>query len=436
MGQVLDPKENNVIPNDKIERSFIGIDAGGSSTCAVLVSHTGILKKVTYGDVTNPLVQGFEASLAIFISLLKPLLLVKNLGPPTVIIALSGGESPQLRDRYICCLQNAIDFPDGSKIFVCHDLLAPLGLIIPNGKKIQQLIKQSAPPTFAVLIAGTGSVAGCFSIMKGPANEVHDNEISFRGPEFSVRHVGKVGGWGPLLGDGGSAYRIAMTTLSLSLRAYDGMNITEETQSKVLNRFSKTRILDFSKKILEHALSHFSVPCGPIERMFDDLVVFIHNTNCTRGHIAALTRKLTNLLEKGNGVCEHVFTEAADELGRMLVVAVEKSQSEGRSIPTAVCAMGGVFGAWRVPCFQTSFQQAITPLRNMGVNVVIQDTNLSHASNSADKNPCVGFACARLAAVAYGYEGDAWEQNTQVKSVKGAIHVKCQRVRLNNTQVK
>ncbi len=108
----------------------------------------------------------------------------------------------------------------------------------------------------------------------------------------------KIGGWGPVYGDEGSAYRIAQHALTSAARAYDGRGpqtalLPAVTQALGLNDFRET-------------------------------VTRIYSKNMEPREIATLSRVVYETAEAGDEVARNIFTEAGENLAEGVAAALRQ----------------------------------------------------------------------------------------------------------------
>ena len=127
----------------------------------------------------------------------------------------------------------------------------------------------------------------------------------------------KVGGWGPVYGDEGSAYRIGQTALRIAARAYDGRG----PQTMLVGALLKAlRLGDFR------------------ETMFR---VYVEKMEPRQ--IAALSRVAYEVAEAGDEAARKIFLQAGDELAEEVLAAIKNlNLQQGESL---VSYQGSVFEA-------------------------------------------------------------------------------------------
>jgi N-acetylglucosamine kinase-like BadF-type ATPase len=108
----------------------------------------------------------------------------------------------------------------------------------------------------------------------------------------------KVGGWGPIYGDEGSAYRIGQMALRASAKAFDG-------------RGPATLLTDALPGAL--GLSEFR-----------ETVTRVYEQGMEAREIAALARVAYEVAEGGDAVARDIFNRAADELVESVIAAIRQ----------------------------------------------------------------------------------------------------------------
>lgn len=108
----------------------------------------------------------------------------------------------------------------------------------------------------------------------------------------------KVGGWGPIFGDEGSAYGIAQSCLRSAARSYDG-------------RGRKTALLDTITKALG-------------VDSFDESLARIYLDEMEPRDIAALSRNCYAAAEAGDDVAVSIFRQAGSDLAEAVASAIQR----------------------------------------------------------------------------------------------------------------
>ncbi|YAF96525.1 MAG: N-acetylglucosamine kinase [Nodularia sp. CChRGM 3473] len=183
---------------------ILGIDGGGSKTVCILMNHQcQIIGRGAAGPSNYQSIGRQAALISIQSAIASAISNAKKLTNPLKITAICLGLAGvgraadiEIVKGIIQELQNIQTSPiiwdlSPSKITICNDAL--IALIGGIGHDVG-----------IVVAAGTGSIV------------------------FGRNHQGntkRVGGWGYLLGDEGSAYKIAVTGMQATLKSYDGREI-------------------------------------------------------------------------------------------------------------------------------------------------------------------------------------------------------------------
>ncbi len=127
----------------------------------------------------------------------------------------------------------------------------------------------------------------------------------------------KVGGWGPVYGDEGSAYRIGQTALRVAAMAHDG-------------RGRSTMLVNALLKVLD--LSTFP---ETLERVYVEKM--------EPRQIAALSRVAYEVAASGDEAAREIFIQAGEELAEAVVAAARRLNMQEREL--YVSYQGSVFEA-------------------------------------------------------------------------------------------
>lgn len=216
------------------------VDGGGSKCTAVLVRDDGTTLTGEAGPC-NPSTIGLEATVHVICTAIQSALSqdgshtdLSSITLSSAWIGVAGYDRPLLAPQINGAISRLLGLPLGPRLRITADI----DLLAVNASQWTEA--RSA----IVLVAGTGSVAMSYS------REEDDNWT----------RSGRVGGWGPLLGDDGSGYSIGKDALRLALRVADGMldGQTGETRMSplcqaVFNDFSQEQP-DFHPRDLLSAL--------------------------------------------------------------------------------------------------------------------------------------------------------------------------------------
>lgn len=245
----------------------LGIDGGGTKTVCLLIDDKGKVLGRGEAGASNYQSIGTEATLqsiksAIYTAVVEAQKLTDNINIEAICIGLAGVGRPEdieVVKGIVQELQNSSLLPitwelSASNIIICHDALIALvgGVGYPVG---------------IVVAAGTGSIV------------------------FGRNHNGdtkRVGGWGYILGDEGSAYQIAVAGMQAALKAYDGREMS-------------TSLVEAFKQYLELAT-------------IEDLIEVIYRRGWGVKEIAALAPIVDNVAACGDEVAQGIIDDAVKEL--------------------------------------------------------------------------------------------------------------------------
>jgi glucosamine kinase len=246
-----------VVLNNK--EMFIGVDGGGTKTIVLVADKDGKVVCREKGENTNFYVSGIEkARNNLQVILDRVYRCINKNDVASAFIGMSAIEyeaDTKLLDDFT---ENMFNCP----VFMHTDAyVALMGFTYGNPG--------------ALLISGTGSIA------------------------IAMNSVGKlkvIGGWGYLLGDGGSAYHTALEALRASVKAFDGIG--------------KPTIL------CDAVMQYFK-----IEKPHDLVQRF--TPGISRPQIALFAKEVTNCAEKGDAVAIDILMAAADELAKIGAAAAK-----------------------------------------------------------------------------------------------------------------
>ncbi len=248
--------------------SFVlGIDGGGSKTVCVLMDDKYQVIGRGEAGASNYQSIGIKAAqesikVAINAAKIEALKITDTIIIEAICLGLAGvGRSADIEvvKGIVEYLQNSKFLPitwalHPSNIVICHDAL--ISLVGGIGDDIG-----------IVVAAGTGSIV------------------------FGRNYQGetkRVGGWGYLLGDEGSAYKIAVAGMQAALKAYDGREI--------------------STRIVEDFKQHLGLTS------IEDLIEVIYRRGWGVKEIAALAPIVDNAAAAGDEVANNIIDDAVQEL--------------------------------------------------------------------------------------------------------------------------
>ncbi|ARV60067.1 ATPase [Nostocales cyanobacterium HT-58-2] len=246
----------------------LGIDGGGSKTVCILMDDTGKVLGRAESGASNYQSIGIEETLksikfAICHAVIKAREITNNV---IKIEAICLGLAGVGRSKDIEVVKGIVqEFQSSSLPSITWELPAS-NIVICNDALIA-LVGGVGYPVGIVVAAGTGSII------------------------FGRNHNGetkRVGGWGYILGDEGSAYKIAVAGMQAALKAYDG----REMSTSLLESF-------------QHYLELESI---------EDLIEVIYRQGWGVKEIAALAPIVDNAAADGDEVAHRIIDDAVKEL--------------------------------------------------------------------------------------------------------------------------
>jgi N-acetylglucosamine kinase-like BadF-type ATPase len=240
------------------------VDGGGTKTQAVVTDLAGTELGRGLGPSSNLHNVGFDASCRALTTAIEGAL--RDVLDPG--LRVSGPGWRRARIAAACFGLSGVDAPDDEALvsgWVREQTIAPRFLVVNDAELV---LAGGTPEAWGVaLISGTGSV--CL------------------GRTREGRAV-RVGGWGPLLGDEGSAYDIAMRSLRKATQAADG-----RAEAPAL---------------LQAVLEHWSLRDPSL------LIHYVHDPARTAAELAGLATVTLALAAQGDAAARCVVEEAAREL--------------------------------------------------------------------------------------------------------------------------
>lgn len=250
----------------------LGVDGGGTRCTAVVAAGPGasephapltILGRGAAGPA-NPRVAGFAAAQANLAAAIAGAREAAGIGAVRLAAArlgLAGVGRAEERTRMMAWAAEAVDADDVAVVTDAEILFAA----------------GTQPAWGLVLIAGTGSLAL---------------------GRTDTGAVERCGGWGPLLGDEGSGYWIALAGLRAAARMADG-------------RGPATALLATFQRRLGAAAP-------------GDLASRVHDAAWGRDRIAALAADVVLAATAGDGVAQRIVAEAVEELAALVATLVRR----------------------------------------------------------------------------------------------------------------
>jgi N-acetylglucosamine kinase-like BadF-type ATPase len=263
----------------------LGIDGGGSKTVCVLMDDMGKVLGRGTGGASNYQSVGVEAAIqsihsAIYTAANEALKSTEIITIKAICLGLAGVGRPadiQIIKGIVKELQNSSWLPiiwelQSSNIIICHDAL--IALVGGVGDDVG-----------IVVAAGTGSIV----FGRNPQGETH-----------------RVGGWGHILGDEGSAYKIAVSGMQAALKSYDG-------------REKVTSLIDGFKQHLR------------LESI-EELIEIIYRRGWGVREIAALAKIVDLAAASGDELANQIIDDAVKELVKATSTVIHKIFMENSNI--------------------------------------------------------------------------------------------------------
>lgn len=242
---------------------ILAIDGGGSRTRSWAIDRRGHILGRGESGPCNHLLVGREVALRSLAEATRQAL-----------------AEPRLREAVACVSAGlaGVDY-DGTGAQEAEEMLREIGFahVIVNGDAVIAHVGALGDQPGVMALAGTGSVI----LGIGPTG----------------KRV-KVGGWGPIYGDEGSAYWIARTALVAAARAYDG-------------RGPATALLEACVRAL--GLDDFR-----------QTVARIYGEKMEPHEIARLCRVAYEVAERGDPVARSIFLQAGEDLADSVAAAIRR----------------------------------------------------------------------------------------------------------------
>jgi N-acetylglucosamine kinase-like BadF-type ATPase len=265
---------------------FLGVDGGGTKTAYCLLRATGeLLAEHTDGPSIYPLTGGPEHTTRVLVDGIASVCDTAGLGPAEIAYAFFGIPTYGEVSEMLPGLDAAPRVGLGHDRYRCdNDMVCGWAGSLAGGDGIN-------------VVSGTGSMT-----------------------YGERRGVGaRVGGWGHLFGDEGSAYWIAVRGLNACSRMSDG-------------RLARGPLLE---AMLEHV---------QIEAELDLVDVILRRWGGDRAKVAALCRIVAAAAELGDPHAVAIFADAGDELAQ-LIEATWRRLGGGADEAADVSYSGGVFAS-------------------------------------------------------------------------------------------
>ncbi|WP_375492633.1 N-acetylglucosamine kinase [uncultured Nostoc sp.] len=275
----------------------LGIDGGGSKTVCVLMDNSCQVLGRGEAGPSNYQIIGIEATLQSIQSAIHNAVEAAIITNIVNIDAICLGLAGVGRAADIEVVKGLVDELQNKKSLPISWVLKPANIVICNDALIA-LVGGIGQPVGIVVAAGTGSIV------------------------FGRNHQGhtkRVGGWGYILGDEGSAYKIAIAGMNAALKSYDGREI--------------------STSLLEDFKQHLDL------KSIEDLIEVIYRQKWGVKQIAALAPVVDFAAASGDIVANIIIDDAVKELVKATSTVID-----------AICSADSVLevvttgSVWRSRC--------------------------------------------------------------------------------------
>ena len=294
----------------------LGIDGGGSKTTCILMNCSRQIIGRGEAGASNYQSIGVEAAKKSIETAIKKSLTANNLTKNIQVKAICLGLAGVGRPKDIEVIKNIIQDLRNSKLLPINWNLQPHNIIICHDALIA-LVGGIGKDVGIVVAAGTGSIV------------------------FGRNSQGKtkrVGGWGHILGDEGSAYKIAIAGMQAALKIYDGREI------------NSCLLADFQQHLELASIEY--------------LVDVIYRRGWDVKKIAALAPIVDRAAVKGDRVANKIIDDAVQELVKGTSTVIEAIFQPGEALE--VVTTGSVWQS----CIRERFVSAIGE-RFPGVEVIL-----------------------------------------------------------------
>lgn len=273
----------------------LGIDGGGTKTVCVLMDDTGQVLGRGEAGASNYQSVGQQAAFdSIQSAITEAIAPLGTVQVEAICLGLAGVGRP----KDIQVIQTFVQQLRSSNTLSVTWALQPSNVVICNDAIIA-LAGGLGHTVGIVAIAGTGSI------------------VLGRNAKGCIK---RVGGWGHIVGDSGSAYHIATSGLRAALRAYDGYDAATSLQERFREHLNLSSL--------------------------EDIVNVIYQQGWTVKEIAALAPIVAQEAETGDTVSVKIIEDAVQELvqATQLVIDALFSSSDVVEVVTA----GGLWNGIRL----------------------------------------------------------------------------------------
>ncbi|MBE3599151.1 MAG: hypothetical protein IMX02_10320 [Limnochordaceae bacterium] len=273
---------------------MLGIDSGGSKSIGVLMNDEGRILGIGFAGPTNLyFVSEEDARVAIRTVVRQALAGSTHLALPARADGMAppaaGSTPPPARIDAICFSS------PGLTRTVAESALE--GLVTPG----QVVMEDDAPSAFLGALAGQDGVV----VLAGTGSFAYGRRQGT---------VKVIGGWGPLLGDEGSGYWIALEAIRAVIRAFE-------------RRGPETGLSEKLRSTLHYGFE-------------TELRRIVYSSTMTRHRLAGLAMLVSEAAREGDAVARAILLEAGRQLGELACSVATLLEWEDESFPVSLT--GGV----------------------------------------------------------------------------------------------
>ncbi|NET64918.1 MAG: ATPase [Moorea sp. SIO1G6] len=260
----------------------IGIDGGATKTLCVVLNHQGQILGRGEADASNYHTVGIKTAFVSIESAIRlatqeasAKLSMESVTVEAICLGLAGVGRPRDQEVVRGFVQQLLS----SRAIPVTWALLPSNVVICDDALIA-LVGGVGKPVGVVAIAGTGSI------------------VFGRNAQGNTK---RVGGWGHILGDVGSAYHIAVSGLRAAINAYDGCAVTSLRATSLQERFT----------------THFNLS------NFNLITDIIYQPGWGVKEIASLAPIVDQAAAEGDQVAISIIEDTVNQLAKATQVVIE-----------------------------------------------------------------------------------------------------------------
>jgi N-acetylglucosamine kinase-like BadF-type ATPase len=255
--------------------NYLGIDGGGTKTVCVVIDAQGVVLGRGEAGASNYQSIGINAAFKTIAKAIQQAIETIKLTEKIEIQGICLGLAGVGRPRDIEVVQGIVnDLQNNQNLPIAWNL-QPNNILICNDALIS-LVGGIGHDVGIVVAAGTGAIV-------------------FGRNEQGVTK--RVGGWGYIIGDEGSAYKIAIAGMQAAMQSYDG----REKPTRLNDAFINYLAID----------------------TIEDIIEVVYRRGWGVKEIAALAMVVDNMADEGDEVAMRIIDEAIGELVKATSIAIE-----------------------------------------------------------------------------------------------------------------